>query len=63
MTPPEEPTSFIGVPRISGGGGNPGSSLGLSAHDSNQTSIQIQAPEVSSPVATSHPQHLQGTIV
>lgn len=64
MTPPEEPNSFIGVPRMSGGVGNPGSSLGLSTQDTNQTSIQIQTPEPSSPLAPSHlPQHLQGTIV
>ena len=53
----------MGVPRISGGGSKAGSSLGLSSNDHNQTSIQIQAPEPSSPVAPSHQQHLQGTIV
>lgn len=77
VTPPEEPTSLLGVPSPSHAGASAvitaaggsisrhGSTVGLNVQEMNQPAIQIQqeSPSPTSPQPPSHQQHLQGTIV
>lgn len=69
VTPPEEPTSLLGVPSQSQQSSSPqraGSTMGLNVQEMNSPSIQIQqeTPSPTSPQPpSSHHQSLQGTIV
>lgn len=69
VTPPEEPTSLLGVPSPSrplvSTMSHHGSSLGLNVQEINQPTIQIQqeSPSPTSSQPPAHQQHLQGTIV